>query len=183
MSAHGPPEVEAAPPASALGRFANSMEAVLRPFYTWLCYVAAAVLGLLILTILYSIIGRRFGAALPGSQEIIEQSLVIIVFGAMGLEHMGHEKMSVDVIARHLPKGVQMVIAPIIYIIAVAIIVIAVWQLVVWGIDMQDRGRTTMGVLGLPWHPFIYVAAFGMATLIPIWVARFLRSIDKAVKR
>ena len=116
MSAHGPPEAHAPPPATALGRFANSMDAFLRPFYTWLCYVAAAVLGLLILTILYSIIGRRLGAALPGSQEIIEQSLVIIVFGAMGLEHMGHEKMSVDVIARHLPKRVQMVIAPIIYI-------------------------------------------------------------------
>jgi TRAP-type C4-dicarboxylate transport system permease small subunit len=159
------------------------MEAALRPVYTWLGYIAAAALGLLVLTILYSIIGREFGAPLPGSIEIREQALVIIIFAAMGLEHMGHEKMSVDVIARHLPKGVQKVIAPIIYIVAVAVLVIAVWQLVTLGMRDQDTGRTTMGVLALPRYPFVYLAAFGIATLVPIWVARFLRSIDRVVKR
>jgi len=183
MSEHGHPEVEAALPASGLARFANSVEAVLKPFYTWLAYLGAAVVGLLILAVFYSIIGRQFGAALPGIQEIIEQSLVLITFLVMGLEHMGHEKMAVDVLVKHLPKRAQNIIAPIIYLIAVAILVIAVWQLAAWGIKVQDRGQSTMGTLNLPIYPFAYLATFGIATLIPIWFVRFLVSIDRAVKR
>ncbi len=183
MVGHAPPEAEAMVPASGLGRFAYSLEAALKPFYTWLGYIGAAVLGLLVLAILYSIVGRQFGAPLPGMREITEQSLVVIVFMVMGLEHMGHEKMAVDILVSHLPERAQKIIAPIIYAIAVAILLIAVWQLVVWGIKVQDRGQTTMGTLSLPLWPFAYLSAFGMATLVPIWFARFLASIDRAVKK
>jgi TRAP-type C4-dicarboxylate transport system permease small subunit len=183
MSEHGQPGSEAAVPASGLARFVDSAEAVLRRFYTWIAYIGAAVVGLLILAVTYSMIGRKFGAALPGTQEIIEQSLVVMIMLAMGLEHMGHEKMAVDILTSRLPKKVQKIIAPIIYAIAVAILVIAVWQVVVWGMRVQDRGQTTMGVLSLPIYPFAYLSAFGIATLVPIWFLRFLTSIDRLVKR
>jgi TRAP-type C4-dicarboxylate transport system permease small subunit len=182
MSGHGPAEAPATLPTTSLGRFANSIEAFLKPIYTWIAYIGAAVLGLITLAIVYSIIGRLFGAPLPGTQELIEQSLVVMIFAAMGLEHMGHEKMSVDVLCNHLPKKVQSIVAPIIYAIAVAILVIAVWQLVSWGIRVQGRGQTTIGVLALPLYPFAYLSAFGIATLIPIWLSRLLKSIDRAVK-
>ena len=183
MSEQGQPEDEGALPSSGLARFASSVEAILTPFYTWLAYLGAAALGALILAVMYSIIGRQFGASLTGSQEIIEQALVLMVFLAMGLEHMGHEKMTVDVLTRHLPRRVQQIVAPIIYAIAVGILVIVVWQLVVWGKSVQDRGQTTMGVLALPIYPFAYLSAFGMATLVPLWLIRLLRSIDEAVRR
>lgn len=183
MGEHGHPEAETQLPASGLARFASSVETVLKPVYTWIGYLGAAVLGLLILAVTYSIIGRQFGAALPGSQEIIEQSLVIMTFAVMGLEHMGHEKMAVDVLVRHLPLKLQKIIAPIVYLVAVAILVIAVWQLVVWGMRVQDRGQSTMGTLSLPIYPFAYVAAFGIATLVPIWLARFLTAVDRMVRK
>lgn len=183
MSEHGRPEGGQAVPASGLARFAGSMEGVMRPFYTWVAYIGAAVLGLLVLSVVYSIIGRRFGAGLNGSQEIIEQSLAIIVFTVMGLEHMGHEKMTVDIVTKHFPKRLQRIIAPIVYLLAIAILAIAVWQIVVWGIKVQDRGRTTMGALSLPLWPFAYLAAFGIATLVPIYVVRFLTSLAEAGKK
>ena len=151
--------------------------------YTWIAYIGAAVLGLLVLAVVYSIIGRQFGAGLPGSQEIIEQSLVIIIFTVMGLEHMGHEKMTVDVVIKHFPERLQKVIAPIIYLIAMVILAIAVWQLVDWGMRVQERGQTTMGTLSLPLYPFTYLAAFGILTLIPIYAIRFLTAIDRVVRR
>jgi len=169
-------------PASGLARFASSFEAFLRPIYTWLAYIGAAVLGLLVLAVVYSIVGRQFGGGLPGAQEVIEQSLVIITFTVMGLEHMGHEKMTVDVLARRLPQRAQRIIAPIIYLIAIGVLAIAVWQLVVWGMKVQDRGQTTMGTLSLPLYPFAYLGAFGIFTLIPIYLIRFLASVDRAVK-
>jgi TRAP-type C4-dicarboxylate transport system permease small subunit len=108
---------------------------------------------------------------------------VVITFTVMGLEHMGHEKMTVDILVRRLPTRVQKIIAPIIYLIAIGILVIAVWQLVVWGMKVQDREQTTMGTLGLPIYPFAYLSAFGMFTLIPIYLVRLLASIDAAVRK
>lgn len=183
MAGHAPPEAETALPASGLTRIANSCEVVLRRVYTWIAYAGAAALGLLILAIMYAIIGRQFGATLPGVREIIEQSLVVIVFAVMGLEHMGHEKMTVEILVRHLPQRAQKIIAPIIYALAVAILVIAVWELVSWGGRMYDQGRTTMGTLSLPIWPFAYLSAFGIATLVPIWFLRFLVSVDRAVRK
>jgi TRAP-type C4-dicarboxylate transport system permease small subunit len=183
MSEHEESAAELAPPPSGLARFTRPAEAFLKRFYTWVGYLGAAVLGAVILGVLYSIIARKFGSSLRGSQELIEQALVLIVFLTLGIEHMGQEKMIVDVLTTHLPQKLRRIIAPVIHAIAVAILVIAAWQLVVWSMSLQDRGQTTMGVLGLPLYPFAYVSAFGIATLVPIWLIRFLNSIDEAVRR
>jgi hypothetical protein len=68
---------------------------------------------------------------------------------------------------------------PIIYLLSVAILSITVWQLVRWGVRIQSRGETTPGTLKLPKYPFAYVAAFGMLTLVPIYVSRLLRAVGE----
>lgn len=183
MSEHGQPEAEAALPASGLARFAGSLEAVLTPFYRWVAYIGAAAMGLLVLVILYSIFARLFGSSLTGAQELTEQALVVIVFMVMGYEHLGHEKMVVDVVVKRFPRAMQNIVACIVYVIAIAILVIAAWQLVRWGMKVQDRGQTTMGALSLPLYPFAYLATFGIATLVPIYVVRLLHAIDRVVKK
>lgn len=183
MSEHGRPEAQTALPASGLARFADSLEAVLKPFYTWVAYLGATAMGLLVLVILYSIFARVFGSSLRGAQELTEQALVVIIFLVMGLEHMGHEKMIVDVLVNRFPLKMRNVIACFAYLVALAILVIAVWQLVRWGMKVQDRDQTTMGVLSLPLYPFAYLAVFGIATLIPIYIIRLLHAIDRVVKK
>ncbi len=49
---------------------------------------------------------------------------------AIGVEHLGHEKMTVDAITVQLPKKMQAVVAPIIFFLVMVMLVIAVWQLV-----------------------------------------------------
>ncbi|MCE5252688.1 MAG: TRAP transporter small permease [Actinomycetia bacterium] len=180
MSQHEQPEGATAVAATGLGRCANAIEAFMKPVYTWFGYFSALVLGLLILAMVYSVIGRRFfDSPLQGSGDIIEMSMLLLTFGAMGLEHMGHEKMTVGVLADHLPKRVQAIIEPIIYFLCVAILCMAVWQLIRWGIKIQGRGETTPGTLRLPKYPFAYVAAFGMFTLVPIYVGRLLHAAER----
>jgi TRAP-type C4-dicarboxylate transport system permease small subunit len=183
MSEHGQPEAVAAGPASGLARFADSFEALIKPFYRAVAYIGAAAMGLLVLMILYSVFARVFGSSMPGSQELTEQGLVVIVFTLMGFEHLGHEKMIVDVLVNKFPKRLREIVAIIIYLIATGILVIAVWQLIRWGMKVQDRGQTTMGALSLPVYPFSYLSAFGIATLVPIYLIRLLHAIDEAVKR
>ena len=109
MSEHGQPEGAAAVPPTGLARAADSIEAFIKPIYKWLAYIGAAALGVMVLAMIWSIIGRRFfNAPLQGSTEITQLGLVIITFLVIGYEHMGrHEKMTVDIVAKHLPKRVQ----------------------------------------------------------------------------
>ena len=73
MSEHGRPEGEAVMPASGLAKAANSIEAFIKPVYTWLAYIGAAVLGALVLAMIWSIVGRRFfNAPLKGSTELTQ---------------------------------------------------------------------------------------------------------------
>ena len=184
MSEHRPPDDTVGALGMGPAGLARRLEALYRPLYTWFSYLGAAVLGLLVLAMMYSVIGRRFfGAPLPGSSDIIEMSLLVMTATVLGAEHMGHEKMTVDVIVRRLPARAQRVIAPIIYLIAIVILCIALWQVIVWGMKVQARGETTPGTLELPKYPFAYLMAIGVFTLIPIYIGRFIGSLGKGVER
>ena len=56
----------------------------------------------------------------------------------------------------------------------------AFYELLVFAGKLLERGETTPGVLELPKYPFAYLIAFGMLTLIPIYVVRLLRSLGEA---
>jgi len=184
MSEPGRSEGEAVMPASGLARAADSIEAFIKPVYTWLAYIGAGALGALVLAMIWSIIGRRFfNAPLKGSTELTQLGLVIITFLVIGFEHMGsHEKMTVDIVSKHLPRKAQAVIQPIIYLLGIAIFCILCWQLIVLANTYRAVHQTTRNV-PVPIYPFTYVAAFGILTMIPIFVMRFLRSLDRLVKK
>ena len=154
-------------PASGLAKFADSIEAFIKPIYTWLAYIGAAVLGALVLAMIWSIVGRRFfNAPLKGSTEITQLALAVMTFLVLGLEHMGHEKMTVDIVIKHFSKRAQAIIAPIIYILVIVILCILPWQLVVLGSTYQKPTRRC-ATLDVPIYPFAYLAAFGILTMIP----------------
>jgi TRAP-type C4-dicarboxylate transport system permease small subunit len=183
MSEHGQPEGEAALPPSGLAKFADSIEAFCRPIYTWLGYIGAAVLAALVLIMFYAIIARRFfNAPVKGSVELTQLALAVMTATVLGAEHMGHEKMTVDVIIKRFPRKAQAIIAPIIYILAIGILCVACWQLVVLGNTYREAGQTLRN-LDMFIYPFTYLLALGIFTLIPIYVVRFLKSLDVAVKK
>jgi TRAP-type C4-dicarboxylate transport system permease small subunit len=184
VSEHGhPPDGEGAAPSTILGKVANGIEGFIRPIYRWLGYLGALAIGLLVVAMIYSAIGRYVNHPLNGSTDIIEMGLLVMIALAMGIEHMGHEKMTVDAVSRLLPKKMQAVIAPVIFALVIVILVVAIWQLIKLGIKIQDRGELTKDVLHLPKYPFVYLITFGVFTLVPIYLARFLASIDRLVKR
>lgn len=184
MSEHGhPPGGAVEEPATVLGRVANGIERYIEPVYRWLGYLGAATVALLIIAMVYSAFGRYLNHPLNGSTDIIEMGLLVMIALAMGIEHMGHEKMTVDAIYRLFPKKMQAVLAPIVFALVLVIMGIAIYYLVKYGIKLQDRGEVTKGTLHLPKYPFAYIITFGVITLFPIYLARLLHSIDRLVKR
>ena len=184
MSGHGPPPGHVAEePATILGRIAKGIEDFIRPIYRWVGWAGAVVIFGVVIAMIYSSIGRYVGHPLDGAVDIQELGLVCMIAFAMGIEHLGHEKMTVDALIRLTPRRFQDYVAPIIFLLVIAILVIAAWQLTVLGIERQDRGQTTTGTMRLPVYPFVYILVYGVVTMIPIYVARLLRSIDRLVKR
>jgi TRAP-type transport system small permease protein len=183
MNEHARPAGGPELPPSGLTRIADAIEAFLKPIYTWLGYVGALALGVLVAAMIYSIIGRRFFASpLPGSTELTQFALVIITFTVLASEHMGHEKMTVDIVIKRFPQKLQEIIAPIIYILVIGIFCVLLWQLIVLGMTYQSYHQK-LGTVNIQIYPFTYLAAFGIFTMIPIYVVRFLKAIDKAVKK
>ncbi len=184
MSEHGhPPDSEVVEPATCWARSPTASRGFIEPVYRWLGYAGALVIALLVIAMTYSAIGRYVNHPLNGSTDIIEMGLLVMIALAMGIEHMGHEKMTVDALSKLLPRKMQAVLAPIIFLLVLVIMVIAIYYLIKLGIKMQDRGEVTKGTLHLPKYPFVYIISFGMITLVPIYLARLLHSIDRLVKR
>jgi TRAP-type C4-dicarboxylate transport system permease small subunit len=182
MSEHGRPGGEAAAPASGLAHFADSFEAVLGKIYRPIGWVGAATLAFVVVMMVWSVIGRRFfNAPLEGASDIQEMGLLVMTMTVLGVEHLGHEKMTVNLLTKRFSKPVNRVINIVIYCVAIVILAIAVWQLLVWAGALFERGETTPGVLALPKYIFAYLSAFGVFTLIPIYVARLLRAVGGVV--
>jgi TRAP-type C4-dicarboxylate transport system permease small subunit len=184
VSEHGQdPKAEVAMPATVFGRAGQRIEKSIAPIYRWLGWGGALVLFALVVLMIYSALGRYIGYPLNGSGDIIQYSFLVMIALAMGAEHLGHEKMIVDAVVKFFPKKMQQVLEPIIHLLVIAVLVLAVWQLIKHGVRLAERGEHTKGTLHLLKAPFAFIAGFGMLTLIPIMVARFCESIDRLVKR
>jgi TRAP-type C4-dicarboxylate transport system permease small subunit len=184
VSEHGQGSAaEAAMPATVWGRAGQAITKFIEPIYRWLGYGGAAVLFALVVLMIYSALGRYIGYPLNGSGDIIQYSFLVMIALAIGIEHLDHEKMVVDAVVKLFPKKMQQVLEPVIHILVIAILILAVWQLIKHGIRLADRGEHTKGTLHLLKAPFAFIAAFGIFTLIPVMVARLLESVDRLVKR
>jgi TRAP-type C4-dicarboxylate transport system permease small subunit len=184
VSEHGSgSKTEAAIPATVFGRAGQGIVKFIDPIYKWLGWGGALVLFALVVLMIYSALGRYIGHPLNGSGDIIQYSFLVMIALAIGTEHLGHEKMVVDAVVKFFPKKMQQVLEPIIHLLVIAILIVAVWQLIKHGVRLAERGEHTKGTLHLIKAPFAFVAAFGIFTVIPIMVARCLESIDRLVKR
>ena len=158
MSEHGQDaKTEAAMPATVLGRAGQGIVKFITPVYKWLGWGGAFVLFALVVLMIYSALGRYIGYPLNGSGDIIQYSFLVMIALAIGIEHMGHEKMVVDAVVKLFPKKMQQVLEPIIHLLVVAILVLAVWQLIKHGVRLAERGEHTKGTLHLLKAPFAFI--------------------------
>ena len=119
-----------------------------------------ALFGIMVLTFA-DVLGRKFlDNSIPGSLELTELLMVIVIFGALPLVSLRGEHVLFDSLDAHLPAGALRVQKAVIHaLIAVALLGLAV---LMWhtGTQFAETGETT-AQLKLLKAPFIY----GMAVL------------------
>jgi TRAP-type C4-dicarboxylate transport system permease small subunit len=168
---------------TGIKKAADYLDKVLSPVSVYLAYTGAAVLGLLVLMLMYSIIARRlFDAPVKGAFELTELGLVIVVFTLLAYDSLKHESMIVEIIVDRFPRRVRAVIAPVIHFLCVLMLGVLCQQLFVQAMRVQGFHQTTR-TLQIPIYPFLYLAATGILVLTIVYIKHFLYSLDKAGKR
>jgi TRAP-type C4-dicarboxylate transport system permease small subunit len=149
----------------------------------YVAYFGAAVLGLLVLMLIYSIVARRaFNVPLKGSMELTELALCLITFFLLAYDSLKGESMVVEIITDRFPEQLRAVIGAIIHFLSTAILGVLSWQLVVQGLRVYGFHQTTV-ILSIPVFPFLYVAALGTFLLTLVYLKHFLYSLGKARRR
>jgi TRAP-type C4-dicarboxylate transport system permease small subunit len=130
----------------------------------FLTHVGSIALAVLMFLTVADVFGRYlFNRPVPGTFELTEMFMVLIVFMALGLAQQHKEHISLDLAYNYFPKRSKSVID--IFVEAVNLLIVAgiTWQLYEYSVRMAE-GNYTTAVLELPIRPFVLLAIAGTAS-------------------
>ena len=133
------------------------------------------------------IIGRKFAGVIPrfdpipGTFELTEFALIIIVFASIGYTQVRREHISIDVITSHFPKLVQAIMDSFMYLVSLAMFALVAWQAMVYAGRLQ-AGNNVSAVLSIPQYPFAIVIAIGSIIYCLAMLVSFLSSLSKSIE-
>jgi TRAP-type C4-dicarboxylate transport system permease small subunit len=121
-------------------------------------YVAASGLfGMMLLTFA-DVVGRKFVVSIPGSLEITELLMLVVIFVGLPLASLKGEHVFFDLLDQFLPEGLRKVQAALANAICAALLLGAAW--LVWGRAARTAGQGDITAqLQIPVAPFHYMAA------------------------
>src|SRR3954463_6326269 len=109
----------------------------------------------------FDVLGRKFASnSIPGSLEMTELLMVVVIFGALPLVSERGEHVAFDSLDSYLPAWVLRVQSAIVNILCGVVLLALAWLMWRTGGQFLDSGETT-AQLKLLKAPFIY----GMAVL------------------
>lgn len=145
-----------------IDKFTRGLDSLIHALF----WVSAAVSTFMILLICANVFGRYlFKKPLLGSLEIVELSIVIVVFCVVSYTELRRGHVTVDVITEKLPKHVQKILASVMRLISAAFYIVMAWQV---GLLMYSRMSPMVkgtDLLVIPFWPFMLVMALGALLL------------------
>ncbi len=150
------------------------------------------VLGYFILFILIfltvgDIIGRKFAGVvsfmnpIPGTFELTEYALIVIVFASIGYTQLRGEHISIDVVTSHFPKRAQAILDCIMYLACIAMFALVAWQSFIYA-GRLHAGNNVSAVLKIPQYPFAIVIGIGSIIYCLAVLLSFLVSLARAIR-
>lgn len=141
----------------------------------------AAVLAMMIITVIHAGGRYAFNSPLRGNVEISSILLVFVIFFTGAYTQVAKRHVSIGLIVDRLSERTQAVIDSITYILCLAMAVVASWQAVVKGIDIMESGTLT-AVLNISHFPLLFVIAFGWAIFGLAVLMQLIHSLPKAIR-
>jgi len=171
----------------AMDRVIGWAERYLFPPVRWVHILGYTIIFLLVFLTVGDIIGRKFAGLIPafnpipGTFEMTEFALIIIVFASIGFTQIKGEHISIDIITSHFPKRGQAVLEMIMSVLSIAMFALVAWQAFVYAGRLHD-GNNVSGVLSIPQYPFAIIVGIGSIIYCLAMLITFLQNLAKAVK-
>jgi TRAP-type C4-dicarboxylate transport system permease small subunit len=133
------------------------------------------------------VIGRKLAGSIsffnpiPGTFELTEYALIVIVFASLGYTQIKGEHISIDVITSRFPKRGQAILDCFMSLASLAMFGLVAWQGIVYGRRLIE-GHNVSGVLSISQGPFAFVVAAGSIVYCLAMLVTFVSSLAKAVK-
>ena len=126
-----------------------------------------AMMFLLVMTFIDVIMRALFKMPFSGTYDWTRYLMVLIATFGMPICTMNDEHVSIDILVRRFPGGLQKALSWLCYGIVVFVLVIYISQGWVQGAFNATIGQTSIGV---PWptYPFYYFIAIGFACMLGI---------------
>jgi len=145
----------------------------------------AILLSLMVLTV-GDVVGRYLVGIIPGlgpipgSFELTEFMLAVIVLTAIGHTQMKDEHISIELLVERFSPKVRAIIDTITNFLSLAMYVLVTWRMIRYAQLLYDS-HDVSGVLRLPVYPFLVIAAIGTFMFCLAMLSSFLRTLRKAV--
>ena len=153
----------------------------------WLHTVSMVVLLLLMFLTVGDVVGRYlvnrvpgFGP-IPGTFELTEFMLAVIVLTAIGHTQMKRGHISIDILVSHFSSRVQAIMDAVTDFVTLAMFALVTWRTIKYA-QLLYESNDVSGVLRLPVYPFLFVAAIGCFMFCLAMLSTLLQSLKKAVK-
>lgn len=166
-----------------LEKFVSAIERVAYPISRLLNFVGVGFLSILMLLVTTHVIGRYLlGLPIPGSVELIELLMVLVVFLGLAECAVHHGNISVSLFVDRLPKRVQAVIDVFNGLLSIVIVSFITWQSAVQVKLLLQSGHVS-GALHIPHWPFAIVMTLGWAALDLVLIVHSIEFLIRVLKK
>lgn len=148
-----------------------------------LLIVGMFILGaMMFLTAMDVILRYIFNRPIPGTYELTQFMMAIVVpFGIAYCAYVeGH--VNVDLLITRFPKRIQTILGVITSFFSLGLFILITWQNIKY-IKEQFDSKLTSAVLLIPVYPFVFFVAFGIGVFCIIILRDLLRYINKVAER
>lgn len=119
-----------------------------------------------------------FNRPITGSYELTEFMMLLVVFFGLAYTQVKRGHVSVDLVVRRLSERAQAVTNSIAFLVSLGIFSLISWQIVLLAKDKCAKGHVSR-VLGVPYCPFLFMAAFAATVLCLVFLIDFIGSLTK----
>lgn len=131
------------------------------------------ILVMVAITVADVLLRMTINKAIPGSYEVVEYLMGIVIVFALGYTQVRNGHISVTSFLEILPEKVQDWAGRFVNFVGLAIFSLIAWQTFVKA-GMEVAAGTTSAVLYIPKYPFMYAAAFGFGVLCLVYIAQIV---------
>lgn len=171
--------------AQKLGRELEEVDDLER-FSRWLnqrvAWLAGGALVLMMLLSVANMFLRAAGRPFGGTAEVVGWLSALTTAWALGYTQVHRGHVAIDLLVDRLPGWVRQSTDGFISLVGSAFFVLATWRVVVRAGEIARRGSLSE-TMQVPFFPFIYAVAFGLACLALVLLVEGLKDLREAVKR